>query len=72
MKCKQPELYMLHRKILTTFVISWLEGAGPQLGAEVIWIVLFTVTLQDVKRLQTGWLLHRVTQRCDNSFVMSR
>lgn len=29
-----------------------LEGAGPQLGGEVLLAVLFTVALEDVKRLQ--------------------
>lgn len=32
---------------------TWLEGAGPQLGGEVLRVVLFTVTLEDVERLQT-------------------
>lgn len=34
-------------------LLLWLEGAGPQLGGEVLTAVQFTVTLQDVDRLET-------------------
>lgn len=34
-------------------MLLWLEGAGPQLGGEILTAVQFTVTLQDVDRLQT-------------------
>lgn len=38
---------------LTTYICCRLKGTGPDLGFEVIGVVLFAVALQDVERLQT-------------------
>lgn len=44
---------------------TWLEGAGPQLGGEVLRVVLLTVTLEDVERLQTHRLQEEGEERRD-------
>lgn len=44
-----------------------LEGAGPQLGGEVLCAVLLAVALQDVERLQVNRLQEEGDQTCLNS-----
>lgn len=44
-----------------------LEGAGPQLGGEVLCTVFLAVALQDVERLQVNRLQEEGDQTCLNS-----
>lgn len=52
--------------------VQRLEGAGPQLGGEVLGAVLLAVALQDVERLQVNRLQEEADQTCLNSGGPSR